>query len=281
MGDEGGVECEERGREGWRRRRRRRGGTGRRRRWERGTRPRATAVAWCGVDTARLFVALKLPEVWLVCLDGLQRRLRSEWEVTLPDGRVRSPVRWTPRHSWHLTLHFLGATERRRIAETSARLTQVARQHRPMQLTLGELLPLPPDAAQRLRVLSVAVRDGSESGALSSLATDIQEAMVDMDGDALEAMPPPTPPRRRRPLAPLLPHVTLGRVRDRTDDDTCARLRAHLETLPPLPWSPEALMIADAFCLFESQLEEGSAPVYTELAAYVLSGDAPMHAPGA
>ena len=125
--------------------------------------------------TARLFLAL-----WPTADEQLRlaRHLR-DWSWRQGTAVVR-PERW------HLTLHFIGALERRHIAELSAGL-QVAMTPFELSLTDAEIWP------QGLAVL----RASASPDALMQLHARL--------GEALQALGLPVDRRRFRP------HVTLAR----------------------------------------------------------------------
>lgn len=60
------------------------------------------------------------------------------WEA-LVDVRARQPlVRWLPPNKLHLTLVFLGSTDRARVAEISTSVERVAQAHKAFDVATGE-----------------------------------------------------------------------------------------------------------------------------------------------
>lgn len=134
----------------------------------------------------RLFVAIDLGEAARRALGEAQAACR----------RADLPVRWVDPAGAHLTLKFLGETDRAQVGPLGAALRAVAGRHRPVLLHTGApgVFPNP----RRPRVLWLGL-----TGALDRLAA----LQRDVD-DALAAL---GFPRETRSFSP---HLTLGRVRE-------------------------------------------------------------------
>lgn len=100
-------------------------------------------------------------------------------------------LRWTDPAAWHVTLHFLGATEPRAVPGILRALEDVAATHASMRLATGALGGFP--SAGRARVAWYGVAD--PAGLLRRLADDVRSALA------------PDAANRFRP------HLTLGRAR--------------------------------------------------------------------
>lgn len=178
------------------------------------------------MDTIRAFIAIHLPAAVQEVLGAVSHEL-------VPRVPERA-VAWVQPERMHLTLRFLGDTPVARLAELGTMLDEVAAQHRPFRLQLGQLGAFPNE--RRPRVIWVG------------LTGDVQR--VAGLQKALEA--------RLAPLGwqpegkPFSPHLTLGRVRR---DDEQIRL----------PWgkgvAPASFTVRE-IVLMESQLRP-QGPLYT------------------
>ncbi len=142
-------------------------------------------------EKVRVFVALDLPQSIKELLEATIRQL----EVALPQG-----IRWVNPAGIHLTLKFLGDVDSEMVGGLLAAMDQAAARFRQPNLTLGlsELGVFPNHREPRVLWAGVA----GEIAALSRLQQSVDTAIADL-GFA----------RERRPFRP---HLTLGRVRDRT-----------------------------------------------------------------
>jgi 2'-5' RNA ligase len=141
-----------------------------------------------GAGTARLFIALDLPEPVVAALVA--------WRAPLL--RAQSDLRPAPPEALHVTLAFLGSKPEQAIAPLCELVDACATGTGGVAgLALGAPLWLP---RRRPRVLAVAVED--RHGALGDLQTRLVERLA-MDGWH--------EPEGR----PYLPHVTVARARGR------------------------------------------------------------------
>lgn len=189
----------------------------------------------------RAFIAIPLPEDVLDQLGRLQRKL----EVDLPPGSIR----WVDREGIHLTLKFLGDTERKKLPEITAALSAVAHHAPPCTLTVTGLGCFP--NPRRPRVLWVGMEE--PTGRLAALQDAIEEVMIPFGYE-----------RERRGFHP---HLTLGRVRRRVsheDKEAIGQLIqvTKLDTL--------AEFEAEHFALIRSVLRRTGAE-YTDLETFQLS----------
>ena len=131
---------------------------------------------------ARGFVAVVPPDA---PLDALDARLRA-----LPDERP--PLRWLPRHQWHLTLKFLG-----RVDDADALTGAVhaaTRDRAPFTLQLGGAGAFP--TPRRASVLWVGVAAGASE--LAPLAAAVDDATAGPVADTEQR--------------PYHPHLTVARA---------------------------------------------------------------------
>ena len=151
--------------------------------------PDAIDASW------RLFLA--------VCLDqGVQRLVAEEIAALMAEGW---PVRWVQPETSHLTLHFLGETERERAELVRLALPDVVAAHEPFDLRTAALGVFP--NFRRPRVLWLGLHGPVHR--LQTLQNDVGGALQPLGftvGDE-----------------PYHPHITLGRVRN--DDGEHVRLR--------------------------------------------------------
>jgi 2'-5' RNA ligase len=131
----------------------------------------------------RLFVALPIGE-----------ELRASLATAVDGWRDRPDLgglRWTDPAAWHVTLHFLGATEPEDVPGILRALEDVAATHAPMRLATGALGGFP--SAGRARVAWYGV--AGPAGSLRRLADEVRRALA------------PDEATRFRP------HVTVARAR--------------------------------------------------------------------
>jgi 2'-5' RNA ligase len=136
----------------------------------------------------RLFVAIPIGE-----------ELRAALAASLDGWRSRpdlAGLRWTDPAAWHLTVHFLGATDPSDVTRIRADVAGVAAAHEPIQLATGGLGGFP--SAGRARVAWYGVADPERR--LRRLASEVSSVLA-----------PEEPPRFRA-------HVTLARARSEPVD---------------------------------------------------------------
>lgn len=131
----------------------------------------------------RLFVAASLPRSAV----GAIAATVEPWHERLPG------IRWVPPANLHLTLAFLGWTDRRSVPWVLDRVEHVARSAAPLEVGLRGLGAFP--STRRARVLWAGI--GDERGRLSSLAGAVRRALASE-----------LPPERRA----FTPHVTVARA---------------------------------------------------------------------
>jgi 2'-5' RNA ligase len=143
----------------------------------------------------RLFLAVCLPQ-------DVQRLVAEETSKLAAEGW---PVRWVQSESAHLTLHFLGETERERAELVRLALPDLVAAHAPFDLRTAALGVFP--NFRRPRVLWMGLHGPVHR--LQTLQLEIGRALQELGfvvGDE-----------------PYHPHITLGRVRN--NDGERVRLR--------------------------------------------------------
>jgi 2'-5' RNA ligase len=166
----------------------------------------------------RLFVAIDLG-------DDARRALGEAQAVC---RRANLPVRWVDPAGAHLTLKFLGETEREQVGPIGAALHAVAARHRPLLLHTGApgVFPNP----RRPRVLWLGLTGALDR--LAALQRDVDDALATLGF-----------PRETRPFSP---HLTLGRVREGARPPDAASLAATFaavrDVAAPLPVESIRLM---------------------------------------
>jgi RNA 2',3'-cyclic 3'-phosphodiesterase len=190
----------------------------------------------------RLFVALDIDA-------DIRRRIgdfREQMRAYAPD------VRWVGPETFHITLQFLGETEKLDAIQQALQPVTAA----PLRLAFRGTGFFP--TARSPRVFWVGMQ-----------ADENLQSLVDAVGETLH------PLGFKREAGPFTPHLTLaragsGRPRPVRGEHSSAGLRAlaiKLETLP----SPEfGTMTAREFCLYQSTLSPSGAK-YTKLATYPLA----------
>jgi 2'-5' RNA ligase len=172
--------------------------------------------------------------------DAARRAARAVAErlAAAPGGEA---VRWVRPESYHVTLRFLGATPRDRVAGLVAAAQRAARAIAPFELRLGALAGFP---SRRPRAV---VLDVTPHEAIVALAREVESAVVGA-GFA---------PEERA----FHPHLTIGRVRER-------RVPSVDLAEGPADAAPFAV---DSFVLFQSALAATGAQ-YTPLERIPLGG---------
>lgn len=181
-------------------------------------------------DTLRTFIAFKLPEKIVVAIGNVQERLK-------PYG---FGVRWVKPENIHLTLKFLGNTQKSDTETIGEAIYESAKSFVPISLTAKGIGAFP--GIQRPRVIWVGI-----SGQLTTL----QELQTALD-EKLEFM---GFPREKRPFKG---HLTLGRVKGRIEPK-----RFHAALRDAGAFEPESFVV-DTLVLYQSELKPTGA-VYTSL----------------
>jgi 2'-5' RNA ligase len=183
----------------------------------------------------RLFVAIDLG-------DAARRALGEAQAVC---QRANLPVRWVDLAGAHLTLKFLGETDRAQVAPIGAALRAVAGRHRPVLLHTGAPGAFP--NPRRARVLWLGLTGALDQ--LTALQRDVDDTLAALGF-----------PRETRPFSP---HLTLGRVREGARPPDAASLAATFaeiqDAATPLP--------VESIRLMRSELGRGGARYTTLLEA--------------
>jgi len=179
-------------------------------------------------DVLRTFFAVDLDDASRSAAHGVAQRLAAE-----PRGEE---VRWLQPEAYHVTLRFLGATPRDRIADLVAAAQRATRAIAPFEMRLGALAGLPA-LGPRVVVLELAPPEP-----IAALAAQVESAVV--------AAGFPAEPRAFRP------HLTIGRIRERRGRGP--RLDAANGPADAAPFA------VTSFALFQSDLDAGGAR-YTPL----------------
>ncbi len=112
----------------------------------------------------RLFVAAEVP-------DDVKRSVATAiepWRQTFPEAR------WIPPESWHITLRFLGPTERGLLAWIEETIGAITSAHEPVQAQLANLGAFP--TAGQASILWAGVDDPEDR--LAALVADLEAALV-------------------------------------------------------------------------------------------------------
>lgn len=180
----------------------------------------------------RLFVAIDLPEAIKDQVEDVCTGLPS--------------VRWVKREQLHLTLRFIGETEKNQFDALDAAFKTLT--FSPFELALEGVGQFPPK--REPRVLWVGVRG---SDLLNDLACDVEAAVVRLG----------FPPESK----PFSPHITLARLKT---PPTPSLLRAFYERHARFK---TAAFMVDQFILYSSTLDSRGA-IYKKEAIYKASAGA-------
>jgi RNA 2',3'-cyclic 3'-phosphodiesterase len=173
---------------------------------------------------ARLFAAIELPEEWRSILARQSERLQSVADRA---------VKWVRPELMHITLVFLGNQPRGKVEEIAAAMDTAALRSNPFQLSLGK--PGAFGSPERLRTLWVGLRDAPAELVLlhGVLVSQLVQAQVNFD------------------RKPLVPHITIGRIR--AGVERAISLRLHAELQRPSESRPLSTRIGE-IVLLESRL---------------------------
>ncbi len=138
----------------------------------------------------RTFIALEIPHAVKQQLQALQDRLKE-----LPSLREQPTLlRWTNTQNLHLTLRFLGETDKAQRQQLQSGLTAIAAKHDPFSLSPSGLGCF--RSWSNLRVLWVGIEGDSEA---------LKELQADVETLARQVGFSPEPNR-------FSPHITLART---------------------------------------------------------------------
>ncbi len=137
----------------------------------------------------RTFIAIRLPHSVLKALGTLSVEVARPW----PDRSVR----WVRPEEVHLTLRFLGDTGQEQVAAVRAALDQVAARTAPFELRLEGMGCFP--NPRRPQVIWVGVEDPGKQ--LAKLQKAVEHSLRPLGWE--------------REARRFVPHLTLGRVRER------------------------------------------------------------------
>lgn len=196
-------------------------------------------------ETARLFVAIELPQDVLDVLAGIQAQTRENLDA------AAGLLRWSRPEGIHITLQFLGETPTARIPAITEALQQACAGATPFALDVGGLGAFP--NVRRPRVLWVGLGGDTESA--TRLGSAVQAALQALG---------------YTPDKPFSPHMTIARVREGSRPDQLApvsRVLSMTSTVLPEP----ARFEVGGVSLMQSFLQSGGS-VYKQVAHVLLWG---------
>ncbi|NQT72208.1 MAG: RNA 2',3'-cyclic phosphodiesterase [Chloroflexi bacterium] len=187
----------------------------------------------------RAFIAIELP-------DEVKNEL-SEILYKLKPGREKA-VKWVNPNSIHLTLKFLGNIPEERIVDITHAIAKASSLTFPFNLELKGLGAFPNLKSPRV----VWVGIGGDLPIITNLQRQIDQSLIPLGFS----------PEKRD----FSPHLTLGRVRDKTSKNERYELGKTVESLE-IPKS--ASFSADRFSLMQSTLTNNGA-IYSQIEAFML-----------
>lgn len=192
------------------------------------------------MEYIRSFIAIEIPEGVKKVLSKLQDNLKTE------GGNVK----WVNPSGIHITIKFLGNVASGKIPQIVQALSSVSQDIPPFTLEIAEKGIFP--NVQRAQVIWVGIK--GEVDKLQALHKAIEKALVPLG----------FPPEER----PFIPHLTIGRVREKTPPQERKRIgtvfmATSLEKTPPF--------LVGNIALMKSQLTPQGA-IYTPLAFISLGG---------
>jgi 2'-5' RNA ligase len=154
------------------------------------------------MSSLRAFIAVEIPSEIHKAIESKTSSLRA-----MLDSRL---VRWVPTGNIHLTLKFLGDVSPASVEMLSQMLSAEVSQHTSFELKFGGLGAFP--NPRRPRVIWIGIQAPAE---LEALQRGIEAAAATLGY-----------PNEKRPFSP---HLTIGRVKQRTGSAGMQKIRAALE----------------------------------------------------
>ena len=188
----------------------------------------------------RLFIATSLTPDILQEIDSLLQELSNSVE--------RKIVKWVKSSSIHITLKFLGDTPSEKVPDIQKAMDEVTRKFSPFPVSIEGLGCYP--NRNRPRVIWIGVVE--ETGTLLALHEQLERGIVALGFS-----------KEKRAFHP---HLTLGRVRRRTQNADIKSLSRYLNDLPDLAIGSQDF---DNISLIKSDLQPAG-PVYTKLHSSLL-----------
>jgi len=180
----------------------------------------------------RTFIAIDFPDTVIDKIKILQKSI---------NGSYLSIIRWTKPDNIHLTLKFLGEVELEKIQLIEKSLDAIANKTEPFNLNLAEIGAFPNWGHPRIIWIGL-----ENSEPLLSVAKEIEENL-----DKLGF---------QREIKPFSPHLTIGRVRDKTSYKDIQMLENKCRTITRI----KDRILIDNFYMYKSDLQPFG-PVYTLL----------------
>ncbi len=189
----------------------------------------------------RLFVAIEIPQ-----------DIRQQLEAGSREMRPHLPrARWVRPERMHLTLLFLGETDRERVPVLDQRLGEVFDSFRPLVIRVSGLGAFPPRG--RRRVLWAGV---DADGDLTGLQAAVEAVVERVTGQQVV----------KKKGKPYHAHVTLARCQPPWPPSAVDRLAADFGHAHSQPFR-----VAEGV-LIESQLQRRAGPRYRTVSSYPLRG---------
>ncbi|MEX2599014.1 MAG: RNA 2',3'-cyclic phosphodiesterase [Dehalococcoidia bacterium] len=186
------------------------------------------------VETVRLFVAIELPAETRRALVGVMDTLRA---------KLRSPFRWVAPEALHLTLKFIGETEKNLVPRLAQAVQDAAAETQPFRIHLSGAGVFPGRGSPRVVWAGL---DG-DTKALSALQTAVEKLLADTGA--------------RPEKVPFRPHITIARVTDRLSPKVTAAIQRSLEQVA---FSEHDAFVVDSVSLIHSTFT-ANGPVYKTL----------------
>lgn len=188
-------------------------------------------------NTARLFVAIELPDDILAVLGTIQEQTRANL------GSAANLLRWSRPEGIHLTLQFLGDVPVARIQAIEEALQAACRGIAPFSLEVGGLGAFP--NMRRPRVVWVGLAGDTE--AALQLAGSVHAGLE---------------PLGYHPDKDFSPHMTIARVREGAQAGQLAPLTRVLSLTDEVLATPTAFTVG-SISLMQSRMQAGGS-VYTQ-----------------
>lgn len=137
----------------------------------------------------RIFIAVNLPERTKRNLEGCQKEIGSSFSSLDHEDPI-DPIRWIKWHNLHLTLVFIGDVFTQDLAEICQTVEATAKGQGPFAIKFNKICLAPPNKPPRMIWLS-----GEKNQEMEKIKNSLEKALLGSSS------------------RPLLPHITLGRIR--------------------------------------------------------------------
>ncbi len=179
----------------------------------------------------RIFIAINLSKK----IKGKLQNYQEEIENSFNSLDCENPIGWTKEYNLHITLVFIGDVFTQDLAEVCQAAGTAAENQTSFEVNLNRICLAPPNKSPRMIWLS-----GGKNQELETIKNSLEKALLGSSS------------------APLLPHITLGKIRQ------WQWKQINPEEMPQIDKEISLDVPVDSIEIMESELKRGG-PQYTIL----------------